>query len=40
MGLVTGLGFAELGNSVIFVDSDEFKLESTANDKGLGFGDL
>jgi len=27
VGLVTGLGFAELGNSVIFVDSDEFKLE-------------
>ena len=27
VGLVTGLGFAELGNSVIFVDSDEFKLK-------------
>lgn len=27
VGLVTGLGFAELGNSVIFVDSDEVKVD-------------
>ncbi len=31
VGLVTGIGFAELGNDVIFVDIDKVKIESINN---------